>query len=157
MRDRTQFGSRAIEQERHVAELDLVVPFTTPELTRAALDAAGRMGAGLNARVRLVKVQVVPFPLDLDQSPVYIDFLKDQLEGFRSDLPAAREIRLARDFNDGLLGTLGGGSVVVLAIPKRPWTTRNERLAAALRRSGRQVVLVTQAPAQTKQPEVQHA
>ncbi len=143
MRERTQLGS-VIEQVQHEAELDLVVPFTTPELTRVALDAANRMGGGLNATLRLVKVQVVPFPLDLEQSPVYIDFLKDQLTHFQSELPVAGEIRLAREFEAGLLGTLGRDSVVILAAPKRPWRTRNERLGASLRRNGHKVVLVTQ-------------
>ena len=142
MNEQKQFGFEVIGQAQHTAELDLVVPFTTPELTRAALDAANRMGAGLNATLRLVKVQVVPFPLDLDQSPVYIDFLKDQMAQFQSDLPVAGEIRLAREFEAGLLGTLGRDSVVILATRKRPWRTRSERLAASLRRTGYKVVLV---------------
>src|ERR1700691_2429768 len=144
MRERTHFGLGVIEREQHAAELDLVVPFTTPDLTRTALDAANRMGAGLNATLRLVKVQVVPFPLDLNQSPVYIDFLKDQMAQFQSDLPVAGEIRLAREFEAGLLATLGRESVVILATSKRPWRTRNEHLAATLRRAGHKVVLVTQ-------------
>jgi hypothetical protein len=143
MREKTQFGIGVIEQTPDEAELDLVVPFTTPELTRAALDAANRMGAGLNATLRLVRVQVVPFPLDLNQSPVYIDFLKDQLAQFQSDLPVAGEIRLTREFEAGLLGTLGRESVVILATPRRMWRTRNEHLAATLRRAGHKVVLVT--------------
>ena len=143
MTEKAQLGLGVIEQVQHEAELDLVVPFTTPELTRAALDAANRMGAGLNATLRLVKVQVVPFPLDLNQSPVYIDFLKDQLAQFQSDLPVAGEIRLTREFEAGLLGTLGRESVVILATPRRMWRTRNEHLAATLRRAGHKVVLVT--------------
>ena len=144
MRERRQLGSGVIEQVQHEAELELVVPFTTPELTRVALDAANRMGGGLNATLRLVKVQVVPYPLDLNQSPVYIDFLRDQLTHFQSELPIAGEVRLARELEDGLLGTLGRDSVVILATPKRPWRTRNERLAASLRHAGHKVVLVTQ-------------
>jgi hypothetical protein len=144
MRERTQFGSGVIERAQHEAELDLVVPFTTPELTRVALDAADRMGGGLNATLRLVKVQVVPFPLDLGQSPVYIDFLKNQLAQFQSELPVAGEVRLAREFEAGLLSTLGRDSVVILATPKRPWRTNNDRLAASLRRAGHKVILVTQ-------------
>src|ERR1035438_3183517 len=136
MRQKAQLGLGVVEPVQYQAELDLVVPFTTPELTRAAMEAANRMGAGLNATLRLVKIQVVPFPLDLDQSPVYIDFLKDQMAQFQSDLPVAGEIRLAREFEAGLLGTLGRESVVILATPKRPWRTHNERLAATLRCAG---------------------
>ena len=43
------------------------------------------------------------------QSPVFIDFLKEQLAGFESALPMAGEVRLARDFEDGLKGTLRAG------------------------------------------------
>jgi hypothetical protein len=142
MRERAQSGLGVIEQAQHQAELDLVVPFTTPELTKAALDAANRMGGGLNATLRLVKVQVVPFPLDLHESPVYIDFLKNQLAQFQSELPVAGEIRLAREFEAGLLGALGRDSVVILATPNRPWRTRNESLAAKMRRAGHKVVLI---------------
>lgn len=156
MTERIQFGLGVVEQEQHAAELDLVVPFTTPELTRTALDAANRMGAGLNATLRLVKVQVVPFPLELSQSPVYIEFLKNQLARLHSDLPAAGEIRLAREFEAGLLGTLGRESVVILATPRRPWTTNNERLAASLRRAGHKVVLLTQNDIKGKE-EAEHA
>lgn len=151
-----RFTFGVLEQE-HSAELDLVVPFTTPALTRVALDAANRMGAGLNATLRLVKIQVVPFPLELDQSPVYIDFLKDQLAHFQSNLPVAREIRLTRDFEDGMLGVLGSDSVVILAAPKRPWTTRNERLASALRRAGHKVIVVAQKETGVIHRETVHA
>jgi len=50
-----------------------------------------------------------------------------------------------------LEGTLGRDSVVILATRKRPpfltlsgWRTRNERLAATLRRAGHKVVLVNE-------------
>lgn len=160
MRVRTQFGTGVVAPERHTAVLDLVVPFTTPALTRVALDAACRLGAGLNATIRLIRVQVVPYPLPPDQSPVSIEFLKKQMAELRADigaeLPIAREIRLARSVEDGLLETPGGESVVILAAPKRPWTTRNERLAAALRRAGRNVVLINPA-AHTAKQEAVHA
>jgi hypothetical protein len=130
------------EQAPQAAELDLVIPFTTPELTRAAINAANRMGAGLNAALRLVRVQVVPFELDLHRSPVFIDFLKEQLAGFESALPMAGEVRLARDFEDGLKGTLGPDSVVILATKRRLWRTNTERLSRRLRRFGYRTVLV---------------
>ena len=143
MKENKQFGFEAIEQAHHEAELDLVVPFTTLELTRVALDAANRLGAGLHATLRLVKVQVVPYPLQLTQPPVFIDFLKSQLARFQSELPVSREIFLTRDFEEGLLGTLGRDSIVILASGKRLWRTRSERLAASLRRAGYKVVLVS--------------
>ena len=128
-----------VEQQ---VRLDLVVPFTTPKLTQAALDSANRMGTGLDARIRLVKVQVVPFPMELNQSPVVLAFIEEQLRHFHSELPADPEIRMARDMEPGLLGTLKRDSVVVLGYRKRAWRTREERLAVHLRRAGYHVVLV---------------
>jgi len=124
------------------AQLDLVVPFTTPELTLAALEAANRLGAGLNAGVRLLKVQVVPYPLDLNQSPVPLDFLKEQLRSFPAKLPTRCEVRLARGLEPGLLSATSEHSLVILATRRRPWPTRTERLASSLRRAGRTIVLV---------------
>ena len=106
------------------------------------MDAATRMGHGLNASIRLVRVQIVPFPMDLTHSPVYEGFLREQLAQFSSELPTASEIRLAREFGQGLLGTLTRESVVVIGYRKRPWRTRNEKTAAELQRAGFHVVLV---------------
>ena len=49
------------EQDVHLAELDLVVPFTTPALTQAAIRAAEQLGPGLHAVIRLLKLQMVPY------------------------------------------------------------------------------------------------
>jgi hypothetical protein len=140
-------GSRleGIGAETQQSELDLVIPFTTPELTRTAVEAANRMADGLNAKLRLIRIQVVPYPMDLRQSPVYLKFLKDQLAHIESALPAAGEIRLAREFEAGLEGALSEHSLIVLAMRKRPWRTRTESMAARLRRAGHKVVLVVAA------------
>lgn len=125
------------------APLDVVVPFTTPELTRAALDAANRLGAALHAAILLVKIQLIPYPLDLRQSPVPLEFLRKQLRSLKSEIPINREIRLARDFEQGLTGALHDDSLVVLATRRRPWKTSTERLADSLRRAGYRVIVVS--------------
>lgn len=127
------------------APLDIVVPWTTPRLTAAALKAANRLGAGLESVVRIVKVQVVPFPLDLRFSPVPVEFLAAQLTHFGEEfscLPFSTEIRLAREFEGGLRGGLRSGSLILLATLKRPWRTRSERLARLLRAWGHTVAMV---------------
>jgi len=121
-----------------------VVPFTTPQLTQAALNAANRLGAGLNAEIRLLKVQVVPFPLDITQSPVPEEFLERQMRGFRSAMPVRCEIRLAREAEAGLVSGLKQSSLVILASAKRAWKTHTERLAQSLRRAGYTVVMVSE-------------
>jgi hypothetical protein len=134
--------------DAHVAteprELDLVVPFTTPELTRTALNEAGRLGAGLQAKIRLLRIEIVPYPLDPQYPPVQPEFLQEQMETFQSTLPIERNVLLARDFKPELCRRLRETSIVVLASRRRLWKTRTERLAAALRGAGRAVVLVYQ-------------
>ncbi|HWF11572.1 MAG TPA: hypothetical protein VG297_24055 [Bryobacteraceae bacterium] len=148
MKNQSQFaipGLDEVETSVTGTALDLVIPVTTPDLTRAALAAANRMGAGLNATLRLIKIQVVPFPMDLHQSPVYLDFLRSQLVRYESELPIAAEIRLSRELEPGLVGTLTRNSIVVLATGKRLWRTRTEGLAAVLRKEGYRVVVVQNA------------
>ncbi len=132
------------EQTEHHVKLDLVVPFTTPLLTQSALNAANRLGAGLNAEVRLLKVQIVPYPLDLTHSPVPEEFLERQMRGFRSDMATRCEIRFAREPEAGLQSGLKKSSLVILASAKRRWKTHTERLAQSLRRAGYTVVMVSE-------------
>jgi hypothetical protein len=105
-----------------------------------ALRAAERLGGGLGSAVRVVKVQVVPFPLDLDHSPIPTEFLEDQLHSLCGD--AAVEICFAREFEHGLRSVLRYRSLVVMAAQKRPWRTRTERMAASLQQAGYTVVMV---------------
>ena len=159
MRQQTTSRFEIPAPAQHHGTLDLVVPFTTPELTRSAMEAATAMGSGLNAALRLLRIQVVPVQVDLYQSPVAVNFLKEQIAAFMREAPATRELRFARDFKAGLEGSLTPDSVVILAARRRPWKTSNERLAAALRRDGYRVVLVT-APVKscwTTHEEVAHA
>ena len=149
---RSQNTAEKIAPVEHQAAMDLVVPFTTPVLTRTALEAAAQMGAGLNAAIRLVRVQVIPAQLDICQSPVGINFLKKQLAAIRPEIQTNRELRFARDWNAGLQAALTSDSLVVLAAPKRLWRTKNERLADELRREGHRVVLV-----RPERTEVGHA
>ncbi len=142
MKQQKQIDFEVVRQAARQAELDLVIPFTTPRLTRAALEAANRMGAGLEAAVRVLKVQVVPYPLQVEQSPVMVDFLQAQLQKLHSALPVRAEILLTRDFEPALESALHEHSIVVLASPARPWRTRTERLADRLRRAGHTVVMV---------------
>jgi hypothetical protein len=142
VKQQKQIGFEVVRQAPRQAELDLVIPFTTPRLTRAALEAADRMGAGLEAAVRVLKVQVVPYPLQVEQSPVVVDFLQAQLQKLHSALPVRAEILLTRDFDPALESALHKHSIVVLASPARPWRTRTERLADRLRRAGHTVVMV---------------
>jgi|SRR5579883_2686086 hypothetical protein len=131
----------ALVDQSSPAPLDLVVPITTPELTRASIRAAEHLAAGIQAEIRLLKIQVVPFPLQITAPPIPVRFLREQLMKYGSSLPLAREIRLARCFEDALRRALRSDSIVLIGSKRRRWRTHNERLAADLRRAGYAVIL----------------
>ena len=51
----------------------MVIPYTTPELTRAALRHSG-VCSDLDVHVHLVDIQVVPFPCPLNEPPINKEF-----------------------------------------------------------------------------------
>src|SRR5262249_36091237 len=62
----------------------MVIPYTTPELTRAALRHAGAC-TDLEVHIALVDIQVVPFPCPLDQPPVSKEFSERRLQQLLED------------------------------------------------------------------------
>jgi hypothetical protein len=121
--------------------LDIVVPFTTRPLTRAALTAAERLSAGLQPLIRMVRTQIVPFPLQLESAPVSTAVLRRQFVPLAEEFGAHLQICFTRDNREGLLHTLRKDSLVVIAARRRWWKSREERLALWLRRRGWNVVL----------------
>jgi hypothetical protein len=121
--------------------LDIVVPFTTRSLTRAALTAAGRLSVGLHPLIRMVRIQVVPFPLQLESAPVSTLVLRQQFAPLAEEFGAHLQICFSRDTREGLLYTLAKNSVVVISARRHWWKSREERLAMWLRRRGGNVVL----------------
>lgn len=127
----------------------IVVPYTSSDLSRAALDAAGRLARGLSATVILLAVREVPFPLPLDKPDVQPEFLLRQLRDLTDGipLPVRVELVLARDKADAFQNAIAPGSVVLLAVRRRWWTTAEERLARALAGRGHAVSLLILPPA----------
>jgi hypothetical protein len=129
--------------------LDIVVPFTTRPLTRAALSAAGRLSAGLLPLIRMVRTQVVPFPLQLEAAPVSVDVLRRQLAPLAEEFGARLQVCFTRDTREGLLHVLSKDSLILIAALRRPrmwrllrwWPSREERLASWLRDHGYNVML----------------
>jgi hypothetical protein len=121
----------------------MVVPFTTPELTRAALRHAG-VCSDLDVHVALVDIQVVPFPCSLDLPPVDQKFSRRRLAELlkETNLPGRAAVLYTRDWLEGFKRVLEPGSLVVLATKRRWWPTREEKLARALIKAGHQVMLL---------------
>src|SRR2546421_8507809 len=109
-----QIGYEEIDQRRPsditTGVLWMVIPYTTPELTRAALRHAG-VCSDLDVHVALVDIQVVPFPCPLDQPPINKEFSERRLhELFKeSGLPGKAGVLYTRDWLEGFRRVLEPG------------------------------------------------
>jgi hypothetical protein len=134
------------ESARPVAEtgvVDIVVPYTTPRLTRLALREAQELALKLPSRIRVLRMLAIPFPLDLRYPPFSLDILREQTRQVARGIAAAEMVLfLTRDPEGSLVKTLRPGSIVVLASKRRWWRTAQERLQRMCERHGHQVALI---------------
>jgi hypothetical protein len=128
-------------------QLSIVVPYTTPELTLAALKHAGAFSNGLNATVRIIDAQVVPVHRPLGEPPVNREFQKNRLREIaeKAAMPVQVEIIYTRDRMECFRRMVDGRSLIVIAsrtagVPW--WPTAEKKLARMLLRAGYDVVLV---------------
>jgi hypothetical protein len=125
-------------------ELPVCVPFTTSDLTRAALNAAVALTRNLGARVSLVAVLIVPFPLPLDRPSVSPRVVEHELQAVARDVELELDARvvIARNREEAFHRAISPGSLVVLATKKRWWITPQAKLAGLLARAGHSVALL---------------
>jgi hypothetical protein len=108
--------------------LDIVVPYTTPELTRVALNKAEELSWQVPSSIRIVRMQRVPFPLALSQPPVSAQVLREQTREIASGMQVAEiAIYLTREPVETLLSALRPRSILVIASKRRWWRTPQER------------------------------
>jgi hypothetical protein len=140
---RTEDAGRRNVSEIAPGVLWITIPYTTPELTRAALRHAG-VCSDLNVHVSLVDVQVVPYPCTLDQPPINKEFSSNRLQELfkESGLPGHAQVLYTRDWLEGFRRGLEPGSLVIVATKKHWWPTREEKLAWELLAAGHQVMLL---------------
>lgn len=138
--------------------LDVTVIFTDPQGTAAALNFAQCFARQLGARIQLCAVIAVPHQLPLDQPPVSVAFLQENLQNLASRVveegyAPAVHVYLCRDRVPALSQLLRANSLIVLGGRKHWWPTAESRLARALRAQGHQVIFVdSRARAVSDQP-----
>jgi hypothetical protein len=137
--DPGQLGSDAFG-----GELELVVPFTEPDLARALLRKAVALTAGLQARICLVAVHAVPFPADFRCQAATHTFLVDRLTELAAEcpLPVNPLVVLARSSEEGFRYALRPESTVLVGTYRHFWRTNEERLARMLVADGHKVALL---------------
>lgn len=125
-------------------DLEVVVPYTGPETTAAALERAVTLTAGLNARVLLVAVHTLPYPQPFVCPTLVHAHLVEQLVDLASLCPlrVQPQVILARDLEEGFRFALKPSSTVLVATHRHFWRTPEERLARSLARDGHKVALM---------------
>jgi hypothetical protein len=125
-------------------ELEVVVPYTEPSVTAAILKRLPILTAGVNARVSLLAVHTLPYPLPFVCPTVVHAHLVEQLVELASQcaLPVNPQVVLARDREEGFHYALKPSSTILVGTFKHLWRTAEERLARSLARYGHKVVLI---------------
>ena len=127
--------------------LEVNVIFTELQATAAALTFAQSLARELGAHIQLRAAINVPPQLPLDEPPVSVAFLQENLRKLVSQLESDTfdprvHVYLCRDRVEALLQVLKPNSVVVIGGRKHWWPTSESRMARALRAKGHRVILV---------------
>ena len=126
------------------SELSIFVIFTSIKRTLKALEKAREIAGPLGARIVVTAVQVVPFPLPLDEPPVPMEFVIRRFEEIASEITAEVKVSayLCRNPMQALKHIIPHHSPVVIGIRKSWWPSREERLARKMLRAGFNMTLV---------------
>jgi hypothetical protein len=133
-----------LQADEGSSELEIVVPYTDPETTAAALARAETLTAGLEARVQLIAVHTLPYPVPFVCPSLVHAHLVEQLLDLAAGctLTVQPQVVLARDRMDGFKYALKPCSTVLVASHRHMWRTQEEKLARSLAEAGHKVALV---------------
>lgn len=142
LRDNAQSPKPAIERQER--PLEVVVPYTSPDLAARALETAVELARGFDAAVTLMAVHVLPYPSPLECHDGIRKRLEAELTAVARSSPVAIRVKLvfARDPADAYLGLLRRHSLVVIGAKDRWWRTREESLARKLTVGGHSVAVI---------------
>jgi hypothetical protein len=122
------------------------VVYTTAAGTRIALRAAKRHAKDLGFRIRVLVLQVVPYPLQIDEPTVVsrtaIERIFEELTSESRHSEFTLEYAFCRDYETGLARMLDEHSVVIIGGKRGVVASRDERLARTLRVKDHQVLFV---------------
>ena len=126
--------------------LSVFVVFTSIDWTLKALEKAREMARLLGAGIAVIALQVVPYPLPLNEPPVSFEFVVRRFEEKAGQSPERMQVSayLCRDPIEALKRILNPNCPVVMSVRKKWWPTHDERLARKLRGAGYDVILVNQ-------------
>ena len=126
------------------AEIEVVIPYTFAEETRAVMERAAVLTRGLNARISLVAVHAIPYASTYGCPTSTHAFLVARLLELSavSPLPVSAQVVLAWSREEGFEHALKPGSTVLVGSRRHLWRTSEERLARRLAGAGHKVALI---------------
>src|ERR1022692_3924409 len=133
-----------LEADEDGGELEVVIPYTELSMTAEVLRRVPALTAGFNARVSLIAVHTLPYPLPFVCPALVHAHLVEQLTDLAGGcaLPVHPQVVLARDRGEGFRYVLKPASTVLVGSRQHLWQTEEERLARSLARDGHKVALI---------------
>lgn len=124
------------------ASIDVVVLHTTLSGTLGALKTAAQLAQGLSARIRLLVLEVVPYPLPLHQPDVSLPYTQKHFRTLAENeaIETSVDIHLVRDPAEVIDSLLEPHSVIVIGARRTWWPTAHARMARRLERQGHQII-----------------
>jgi len=138
---RTQLG-RGAQAGVAADPLEVVVLHTTTRGTLTSLRRAAELADGLAARIRLLVIAEVPYPLDLSSPAVPAAFTKRRFTTIASEsrVDTTVDIRWGREKLAMIETALKAKSLVVMDRRRGWWRFAERKLAKRLERLGHQIV-----------------
>jgi hypothetical protein len=132
-----------VSRTTQCSSLEVIVLHTTIRETLQALRTGAQLANGLAAHIRLLVLEVVPYPLPLTAPPISAEFSRRHFRTVASQasIDTSVDIRVGRDRAQMLEFALNPHSLIVLGERRGWWPTAERRLAKRLERLGHQVVL----------------
>ncbi|GEM_PF-1457416 len=139
--------------------LCVTVIATTPKGTTVALNAASSLARDLDAKIVLLKVEVVPPRFPVNKPPVVLDFIVKQqrswlLDSSARDEDVAIRICLCRYRDQCLLHILRRRGLIVIGGRRRWWRSGEEKVEHALSRLGHHVMFIDVAEAKRSDSKI---
>jgi len=122
--------------------LEVTVVHTDALSTLRAIEKVVHLVAGLAAGIRLLVLQVVPYPLPIEEPDVPLEFTRKLLMEMLppTSLDVRVDIRVGRDTNVMLESAFAPASLIVVGSRRRWWPTPENRIAKRLQRLGHHVI-----------------
>lgn len=115
---------------------------TDARATVRAIEQVAGLTEGLAANIRVLVLQVVPYPLPLETPDVPVQFTSERVAKMLAPLgvEVQLEICVGRDRSAMLASAFSPGSLVVVGSKRRWWPSEESKIRRLLRRLGHQVI-----------------